>query len=89
MLIGFLFIVWAIFGMLIGLHATFVMAEKYGRFGLAWLTVALCFSPIIAILWLAALGKTDEKEFEDWEKIELRKRKFSKELEKKDTILGE
>ncbi|MBQ4904110.1 MULTISPECIES: hypothetical protein [Alistipes] len=81
LLIGFLFIVWAIFGVLIGLYATFVMAEKYGRFGPTWLTVALCFSPIIAIIWLAALGKTPEKEFKDWKTMELQKRKFLKDLE--------
>ena len=48
------------------------------------LRVGFLYSPVIAIIGLAALGKTPEKKFEDWKVFERRKKWFLKELEEED-----
>lgn len=49
------------------------MAKNYGRSVAEWLLIAIFFSPIVAIIGLAALGKTLEKRFEEWEWMETQK----------------
>ncbi|MCI7592128.1 hypothetical protein [Alistipes shahii] len=78
------FILWCIAGIIICLGIVFIMAENYGRSTASWLIIAILYSPIIAIIGLAALGKTPEKKFEDWKVFERRKKWFLKELDEED-----
>lgn len=78
------FILWFVAGIIICLGIVFIMAENYGRSTASWLIIAILYSPVIAIIGLAALGKTPEKKFEDWKVFERRKKWFLKELEEED-----
>ena len=80
--VGFIF--WCVAGIIICLGIVFIMAENYGRSTASWLIIAILYSPVIAIIGLAALGKTPEKKFEDWKVFERRKKWFLKELEEED-----
>ena len=78
------FILWFVAGIIICLGIVFIMAENYGRSTASWLIIAILYSPVIAIIGLAALGKTPEKKFENWKVFESRKKWFLKELEEED-----
>lgn len=78
------FILWFVAGIIICLGIVFIMAENYGRSTASWLIIAILYSPVIAIIGLATLGKTPEKKFEDWKVFERRKKWFLKELEEED-----
>ena len=83
-ILGAGFIFWCVAWIIICLGIVFIMAENYGRSTASWLIIAILYSPIIAIIGLAALGKTPEKKFEDWKVFERRKKWFLKELEEED-----
>ena len=62
-LFGGFFIAWCIIGILVCISIVCRMANNYSRSVAEWLLIAIFFSPIVAIIGLAALGNTRAKRF--------------------------
>ena len=87
-LFGGFFIAWCIIGILVCISIVCRMAKNYGRSVAEWLLIAIFFSPIVAIIGLAALGKTLEKGFEEWEGMETQKRMARKEMDENNDYMN-
>ncbi|WP_087260042.1 hypothetical protein [Alistipes sp. An66] len=87
-LFGGFFVAWCIIGILVCISIVCRMAQNYGRSVGEWLLIAIFFSPIVAIIGLAALGKTLEKRFEEWEWMETRKRMARKEMDENNDYMN-
>lgn len=87
-LFGGFFVAWCIIGILVCISIVCRMAQNYGRSVGEWLLIAIFFSPIVAIIGLAALGKTLEKRFEEWEWMKTRKRMARKEMDENNDYMN-
>ncbi|WP_422460931.1 hypothetical protein [Endozoicomonas sp. ALB115] len=64
----FIAIFWIIF-----VIVAVILAGNLGRNRLVWGLVATIFSPLVAGILLLVLGKTDEKKFEELQRLEAMK----------------